>query len=36
MNKGNRPECVSAAIRYTEDVVLAAEITRQLPGIFTP
>jgi hypothetical protein len=30
------PECVKAATRYSIDAVVAAEICRQLPSIFTP
>ncbi|KAF2469379.1 cytochrome P450 [Lindgomyces ingoldianus] len=31
-----KPGCVDTAIRYTEDVVVTAEICRQLPSILTP
>ncbi|KAF2242509.1 cytochrome P450 [Trematosphaeria pertusa] len=33
---GNNPECVRAAIRYSTDAVITAEICRQLPPMFTP
>jgi hypothetical protein len=33
---GNNPECVKAAIRYSLDAVIAAEVCRQLPLMFTP
>lgn len=33
---GSNPECIKAAIRYSIDAVVAAEICRQLPSIFTP
>ncbi|KAF1993952.1 cytochrome P450 [Amniculicola lignicola CBS 123094] len=33
---GSNPECVKAAIRYSIDAVVAAELCRQLPSILTP
>lgn len=32
----NTPDFMASAIRYSHDAIVAAEICRQLPSIFTP